>query len=180
MATLPLLATRPRPQATKGQAVPQPTRLRLTVPHALGLCVFVATAALFAGAAINRVVAGLGDVQAMAIAFSDAASAVGALAMSFDAYDLWVRGRLMNAATVRGIRSIVFVAVLAALATTMMGRDLSLVLYLGPAIVIYFLMARQSGGLAAQRRDAAPRAGSTAAARPAAKSRQRRGGKKRT
>ena len=151
----------------------------LTVPHALGLFVYVATAALFAGAAINRVVAGLGDVQAAAMAFSSAAAAVAALAMMVDAYDLWVRGRLMNAATVKGIRSIVFIAVLAALATTMLGRDLSLVLYLGPAIIIYFLMARQRSGLAPSRRDAAPRAGA-AVARPAAKSRQRRGGKKRS
>ena len=165
----------------------QPTRTGLTVPHALGLFVIVATAAALVAVLINRVGHGLGSLEAAATAFSLAVGALACFAMLVDAVDAWVRGGTMTPHGRRMNRSLVSVALFAAVATAMLGGSLTLLLILGPALVIYLLIARSS---LTPRRAAMGRgagggaAGAGKASSPVAKqgipaSRQRRGGKKR-
>jgi hypothetical protein len=157
------------------------------VPHALGLFVIVATAAALVAVLISRVGHGLGSLQAAATAFSLMVGTVACFAMLVDAVDVWVKGGAMTPHGRRMNRSLVSVALFAAVATAMLGGSLTLMVILGPALVIYLLIARSS---LTPRRAAAGRAadGGTAAAgkasSPVAKqsvpaSRQRRGGKKR-
>ena len=164
----------------------QPTRAGLTVPHALGLFVIVATAAALVAVLINRVSHGLGSLQAAATAFALVVGTVACFAMLVDAVDAWVKGGTMTPHARRMNRSLVSVALFAAVATAMLGGSLTLMIILGPALVIYLLIARSSltprraatggaGGGAA----GAGKASSPAAKQGAPAARQRRGGKKR-
>lgn len=164
----------------------QPTRAGVTVPHALGLFVIVATAAALVAILISRVGHGLGSLQAAATAFSLAVGAVACFAMLVDAVDAWVKGGTMTPHGRRMNRSLVSVALFAAVATAVLGGSLTLMLILGPALVIYLLIAR--GSLAPRRaaiggaRGGAAGAGKApppAANQSSPASRQRRGGKKR-
>jgi hypothetical protein len=140
----------------------------------VGLVVFMVTAALFAGAAMNAVLAGIGDMLAAAAAFAYAVAAVAALAMLIDTYDLWVRGRRFSPKTARGVRSVVMIATLGAVASILLTRHISLLVYLGPALIVYYAVAR------AQPRVGTGGASPAAASRSSggAKARQRRGGRK--
>jgi len=166
--------------------VPQPARpgINLTVLHALGLFVFVATAAALVAILITRLAGGLGSYQEVTTAFSLAVAAVACFAMIVDAVDAWVRGGSMTPQGRRMIRSLVSVALIAALATSLLGGTLQLMLVLGPALVVYLLIARSALQSAADARAGGPaasrsRAGGAPAKQTASRSRQRRGGKKR-
>lgn len=145
------------------------------IPQMVGLFVFVATAAIFLGALTNTVRAGLQTQQQFAMAFSYLVGTLAVVVMFVDVYDLWVRGRRLSRGASRGLRMIALVAILGSMAATVLGRDLSLVIFLMPAVIIYYLTMR-------------PRAATTRGARSgrrpaptasAPKSRQRRGGRKR-
>ena len=164
----------------------QPSRARLTVPHALGLFVFVATAAALVAILINRVAHGLGSLEAAATAFSLLVAAVACGAMLVDAVDAWVNSGAMSPHARRMNRSLVTIALFGSVATALLGGSLQLMLVLGPALVIYLLIARSA---LRPRRTAAGRgpggAASGSGKAPAvakqstSASRQRRGGKKR-
>ena len=106
---------------------------------------------------------------------------VAAFGMLIDAFDLWVRGRKMTALSVKMVRSLVFVAVLGALARQHAGGNSLVIPFLAPAMIIYLFIARSApaaryataAGASARRLGS----GRTASAAPS-KSRQRRGGKK--
>jgi hypothetical protein len=155
------------------------------VPHALGLFVIVATAAALVAILIDRVGHGLGSLQTAATAFSLVVGTVACFAMLVDAVDAWVKGGTMTPHGRRMNRSLVSVALFAAVATAMLGGSLTLMLILGPALVIYLLIARSS---LTPRRAATGGAGggaagagksSSVAKQGAPASHQRRGGKKR-
>lgn len=164
----------------------QPARPSLRAAQAVGLTVFFATATILSALLITRLTAGLGSPQAAAAAFSTACAAIAAFAMLADAMDLWVRGRRMTVHSVKMVRSLVFVAVLAALAASILGGNALVGLVLSPAMFTYLFISRRSTvPLAGSRR--APggsttrgaRGGTSGRASTPAKARQRRGGKKR-
>ncbi|HTX68352.1 MAG TPA: hypothetical protein VMH50_04315 [Thermoleophilia bacterium] len=149
----------------------------------LGLFLFVVTAALFAGAAVNLLIAGVGSYVAVATAFAYAVAAVAAVVMLIDTYDLWIRGRQMSAKTVRLVQRTVFIAVLAALASILLTRNSSLVILMGPSLILYYVVARSQGraGTTGGAATAAQAPGRQQSGRQAstARARQRRGGRKR-
>ncbi len=164
----------------------QPARPRLRAAQAAGLTVFLATAAILSGLLFTRLVAGLGDLEAAAAAFSTACATVAAFAMLIDAIDLWVRGRRMTVHTVKLVRSLVFVAVLAALAASIFGGNALVGLALSPALFVYLYIARRSPAPLLRSRRASGgdagrshQGGASGSAQRPAKARQRRGGKKR-
>ena len=83
------------------------------------------------------------SLQTAAAAFSTLCAAVAAVAMLIDAADLWVRGRKMTPYGVRMIRSLVFIAVLGALAGSMLGGNSLVVLFLAPSMIVYLFIARK-------------------------------------
>ena len=160
--------------------MPQPTRPGISVPHALGLFVFVATAAVLAMLFITRVTHGLGSLAAVATAFALAVAVVACFAMMFDAVDAWVKGGTMTPHGRRMLRSLVSVALIGAVAASILGDNLQLMLILLPALVIYLFIARESlrfltGPAGRAARGPEPVAQTASASR----GRQRRGGKKR-
>ena len=164
----------------------QPARHSLRAAQAVGLTVFFATATILSALFITRLVAGLGSPQAAAAAFSTACAAVAAFGMLADAVDLWVRGRRMTVHSVKMFRSLVFVAVLAALAASILGGNALVGLLLSPALFTYLFISRRSPvPLAGSRRASGgstgrgARGGTSGPASSPAKARQRRGGKKR-
>ena len=160
--------------------MPQPTRPGISVPHALGLFVFVATAAVLAMFLITRVTQGLGSLAAIATAFSLLVAVIACFAMAFDAVDAWVKGGAMPPHGRRMLRSLVSVALIGAVAAAVLGGNLQLMLALVPSLVIYLFIARDSLRFLTGPADRAA-AGPAPAAQSAsaARSRQRRGGKKR-
>ncbi len=74
----------------------QPARPNIGAGQALGLAIFLATAAILSALTVTRVFAGLGSLQGIAAAFSTGRAAVAAFGMLVDAVDLWVRGRRMT------------------------------------------------------------------------------------
>ena len=66
--------------------------------------------------------------------------------MLIDAADLWVRGRKMTPHSVKMFRSLVFVAVLGALAGSLLGGNSLVVLFLAPAMIIYLFITRKRPG----------------------------------
>jgi hypothetical protein len=159
--------------------VPQPTRARLTVPHALGLFVFVATAAVFATMFIARLASGLGSLDAIAAAFSLLVAVVACFAMMVDAVDAWVNGRSMTPHGRRLTRSLVTVALVGSLAAAVLARQAQSMIVFGPALVIYLFIARESLTPNRDRDSPPPQAGRPASAgKSTQRSRQRPGGKK--
>lgn len=161
--------------------MPQPTRARLTVPHALGLFAFVATAAVFAVMFLTRLSAGLGSLEAIASAFSLLVAIVACFAMLVDAVDAWVNGRSMTPHGRRMTRSLVTVALVGSLAAAVLARQIPTMIVFGPALVIYLFIARESLSPNRGRGSRPPQAGpgaSTAAGKSVQRSRQRPGGKK--
>jgi hypothetical protein len=150
----------------------------------IGLFVFVATAAIFLGALANQVLAGLHTVQQFAVAFSYLVAVVALVVMFVDVYDLWVRGRRFDKATTRGIRMIVLVAILGSTAATLLGRNMTLVIFLMPSIIIYYMTMRPAPSASRGAAQGATGRGASGGTSRAAsggggsKSRQRKGGKK--
>ena len=150
----------------------------------IGLFVFVASAAIFLGALANQVLAGLHTVQQFAVAFSYLVAVVALVVMFVDVYDLWVRGRRFSRAASRSLRMIVLVAILASMATTLLGRNMTLVIFLMPSIIIYYMTMRPAPSARSGARGGATTRGATGGGTSrtgtggASKSRQRKGGKK--
>jgi hypothetical protein len=153
----------------------QPGRQTIGMTRLAGLFVFMVTAALFSAAAVNLVIAGLDDLLDVAAAFAYAVAAVAAFAMLIDTYDLWVRGRSFSTKVARGLRSVVMIAALGAVASILLTSNISLIVYLGPALILYYAVARaqQRPGTSGTSPAASPRSSG------GARTRQRRGGRKR-
>ena len=157
----------------------QPAKSGLRALEALGLTVFLATAAFLSALFINRIGSVFDSSQTTAAAFSTLCAAVAAFLMLFDAIDLWVRGRTMTPRTVKNIRALVFIAVLGALAGSLLGGNSLVIPFLAPVMIIYLFIARKRPQPYAA---GSPRGGT--GGRPASgrsgtvKSRQRKGGKK--
>lgn len=158
--------------------MPAPIRPGVRIAQSAGLTVFLATGILLGGLTVMRVAAGLGSLQAVAVALSTLAGAVACFAMLGDAVDLWMRSQRMTPYSQKMVHSLVFVTVLAALGLSMIGRNSLILLYLAPSLVIYFLIVRQvlAGGASPRRATQARTAGGRQGG--AARSRQRRGGRK--
>jgi uncharacterized membrane protein YgcG len=126
------------------------------------------------------VLAGLHDLQQFAVAFSYLVAILAVAVMFVDVYDLWVRGRRFSKATARSLRMIVLVAILGSMATTLLGKNMTLVIFLMPSILIYYMTMRPAP--AASRRTAqggaTTRGATTRGGSGGGKSRQRKGGKK--
>ena len=94
------------------------------------------------------------SLQTAAAAFSTLCATIAAFGMLIDAADLWVRGRKMTPYSVKMFRSLVFIAVLGALAASMLGGNSLVIPFLAPAMIIYLFIARKRP--AAARYAAAP------------------------
>ncbi len=151
----------------------QPARPGVRASQALGLTIFLATAAFLVALLLSGLGSAFESVQKAAVAFSTLCAAVAAFGMLIDAADLWVRGRKMTAYSVKMFRSLVFVAVLGALVASLFGGNSLVIVFLAPAMIVYLFIARRrpagSGGGSAARSSSAS----------TARSRQKRGGKKR-
>jgi hypothetical protein len=172
---------RPVSATTKGRHVAQqPARAGIRAGQALGLTVFLATAAFLTALLLSRLGQVFDSLQTTAAAFSTFCAVVAAFAMLIDAADLWVRGRKMSPYAVKMFRSLVFIAVLGALAASLIGKNSLVIPLLVPAMIVYLFIARKRP--AARYATAPGGARGAAATRPASsgstKSRQRKGGKK--
>ena len=159
----------------------QPARPAIQAGHALGLAVYVATAALLAAVLVNLIVKWPTTLQEISVAFATACALVAALGMLIDAVDLWIRGRRMTPQAVTMVRAMVFVAVIGALATAMLGKSTVVVIYLMPAMLIYLFISRRRPATAATAggsRGGSSGARSGGSSSGGTKSRQRKGGKK--
>ena len=101
----------------------QPAKPGIRVLEALGLTVFLATAAFLTALFLTRLGRVFDSLQTAAAAFSTLCATVAAFVMLIDAADLWVRGRKMSPYAVKMFRSLVFVAVLGALAGSLLGGN---------------------------------------------------------
>jgi len=104
-----------------------------------------------------------------ALVLSLVLAAVAALAMTIDAFDLWMLGRRITQFSVRMVHSLVFVSMLAAFALSILSGTSGLLLVVAPALVVYLFTVLKSQP-AAQSRPAGGKGGGSG--------RQRRGGKK--
>ena len=158
----------------------QPAKPGIRAGQALGLTIFLATAAFLTALLLSGLGSAFDSLQRAAGSFSTLCAAVAAFAMLFDAADLWVRGRKMTPHSVKMFRSLVFVAVLGALAASMLGGNSLVIVILAPSMFVYLFITRKrpAGTYAA----VASRGGSgSGPGRPGGstrKSRQRKGGKK--
>jgi hypothetical protein len=155
----------------------QPAKPGIRAAEALGLTIFVATAAILTGLFLTGLGSVFDSLETAAASFSTLCAVVAAFGMLFDAADLWVRGRKMTPHAVKMFRSMVFVAVLGALTASLLGGNSLVIPLLAPAMVTYLFIARRRPPVAATARSGA---GSNASRSGVsnAKSRQRKGGKK--
>ena len=158
----------------------QPAKPGVRGLEALGLTVFLATAAFLTALFLTRIGSVFDSLQTAAASFSTLCAAVAAFGMLLDAADLWVRGRKMTPQSVRMFRMMVFVAVLGALAGSMLGGNSLVVLLLAPAMVVYLFISRKrpAGSYATAPSSRGRTGGGRVTTAPPAKSRQRKGGKK--
>ena len=124
------------------------------------------------------------DFSQVSLVFSTACGVAAAFGMLWDAIDLWLRGRRMPPRTVKNVRMMVWVGVLGALATSILGQNTMIVLYLAPALVTYLFISRRVPAGSATRIAARPGGGGAAGGARSggsttSKGRQRRGGRKR-
>jgi hypothetical protein len=161
----------------------QPPRRGIRAAEALGLTIFALTVVLLAARLvtwIHKVPDGLTQV---ALVVSTACGVVAALGMMWDAIDLWLRGRRMSARAVKNVRMVVWIGVLGALATSILGQNTIIVLYLAPAMIAYLFISRRVPAGAAARAAARPGGARASGVRTGgaatSKGRQRRGGRKR-
>jgi hypothetical protein len=160
----------------------QSARPGIRALEALGLTVFLATAALLTALFLSRLSVAFDSTRTVAAAFSTLCAAVATFGMLVDAADLWMRGRKMTPSRVKRLRLLVFVAVLVSLVASMVGGNSLIVVLLAPVMIVYLFIARKRPDEGYAAATGSPRGGSgsgrTASAAPS-KSRQRRGGKKR-
>jgi O-antigen/teichoic acid export membrane protein len=141
------------------------TPLQKTV-RSLGMTVLLVTALFLAGLAYTYVSGDEGSAwKRVALATALAAGSVATFAMTADTVDLWVRGRRMTPFSVKMTRSLIFVAMLAALGLSLAAAGPALLLTMTPALMIYLF------GVVRQREAPVRRPRS-------ADGRQRRGGKR--
>jgi hypothetical protein len=158
----------------------QPARPTIRAGQAIGLTVFLVTAGILTALLGSRITTVFDSLQTAAAWFSTLCATVAVFAMLVDAFDLWMRGRTMAAKTVRLVRMLVFIAVLGALAASLVGTNSLVIPILLPAMVIYLFISRRrpvdrpAGAAGTVRGGSAARSGGTTA-----RSRQRRGGRKR-
>jgi hypothetical protein len=165
----------------------QPPRRGIRAAEALGLTVFGLTVVFLAALLVTWILKVPDDFSQVALVFSTACGAAAAFGMMWDAVDLWLRGRSMPPKAVKNIRMMVWVGVLGALATSILGQNTVIVLYLAPALITYLFISRRPPAGAAARAAARPGGGGSAGGRGGAaptggstsKGRQRRGGRKR-
>ena len=175
------------------QQTAKPARPAIRAGQALGLTIFVATAAFLTALLLSGVGSTFDSVQKAAVSFSTLCAAVAAFVMLLDAADLWVRGRKMTAYSVKMFRSLVFVAVIGALAASLLGGNSLVIIFLAPAMIVYLFITRRNPNdpyatATGSSRSGSSRSGSrggssgsSAGSRPtgsSSKSRQRKGGKK--
>jgi len=156
----------------------QPARPGIRLGQALGLTVFLVTAAFLTALLGSRITSVFTSLPATAAWFSTLCATVASFAMLIDAIDLWLRGRSMAARTVKLVRLMVFIAILGSLAASFVGGNSLVIPILMPSMFVYLFISRTRpadapAGATAVRGGPAPRSGGTA------KARQRRGGKKR-
>ena len=157
----------------------QPARPGIRAGHAVALTVFLVTAAFLTALLGSRINSLFDDLPTTAAWFSTLCATVAAFGMLIDAVDLWVRGRTMAARTVKLVRMLVFIAILGALAASFVGENSLVIPILLPAMFIYLFISRRRpvdapAGATGARGTTGTRTGGTTA-----RSRQRRGGKKR-
>lgn len=148
--------------------------------QALGLTVFLVTAAFLTAILGSRITSVFDSQQTAAAGLSTACAAVAAFAMLIDAIDLWLRGRTMTQRTVKLVRMLVFIAVLGALAASLVGENSLVIPILMPSMLIYFFIARSRPAAAPAGVSGGSRGGTGARSggNTTVKSRQRKGGKK--
>jgi len=99
-------------------------------------------------------------------------AAVAAFVMMIDSFDLWMLGRRITAFSVRMVHSLVFVAILAAVALGIITKTPGLLLLMAPALIIYLFTVMKP--------PPASRPGPARGGGRAQPGRQKRGGKKRS
>jgi hypothetical protein len=161
----------------------QPPRRGIRAAEALGLTIFGITVVFLAALLVTWIIKMPDDFAQVALVFSTACGVAAAFGMMWDAVDLWLRGRQMSAHMVKNVRMMVWVAILGALATSILGKNTIIVLYLAPAMITYLFISRRAPAGTAARASARQGGGSAGGARSGgtttSKARQRRGGKKR-
>jgi len=159
----------------------QPAKPGFRALEALGLTIFLATAAFLTALFLSHLGSVFDSLQTAAATFSTLCAAIAAFVMLMDAADLWVRGRKMSPYRVKMFRSLVFIAVLGALAGSLLGGNSLVIPFLAPAMIIYLFIARKRPAARYATAPGGARGGSgggrTGSASPT-KSRQRKGGKK--
>ena len=125
-----------------------------------------------------------GGWQRPAVAGSLLLAGVSATAMSADLFDYWRRGRRFTPFTVRMLRSLVFVAMLAAFVLSVVAKGPAVLVLLAPALFVYLIavwraaLAGDEPAATGSGRRAAPARRRAAGGEPRLR-RQRRGGRKR-
>jgi len=161
----------------------QPPRRGIRAAEALGLTIFGLTVVFLAALLVTWILKVPDDLTQVALVVSTACGVVAAFGMMWDAVDLWLRGRRMSTRAVKNVRIVVWVGVLGALATSILGQNTIIVLYLAPAMIAYlFISRRPAAGSAARataRSGGGGRAGGAQTGGSTSKGRQRRGGRKR-
>lgn len=158
----------------------QPARLGIRAAEALGLTIFLATAAFLTALFVTWIARGPDDFSQVALVFSTACAVIAAFGMLWDAIDLWLRGRKMARQSVRNLRMVILVAVFGALATSVLGQSTMLVLYMAPALLAYLFITRRRPVSRPQAAGGGSSGGRSAAGSgDPYKGRQRRGGRKR-
>jgi hypothetical protein len=160
----------------------QPAKPGIRAGQALGLTVFLASAVLLTALFVSGLGSSFDSLRRVAVSLSTLSAAVAAFAMLIDAVDLWVRGRKMTAYSVKMFRSLIFVAVLVALLTSLVGGNSLMVVILAPSMAVYLFIARRrpAGSYATATGSARGGSGSSGGRTvgSTSRSRQRKGGKR--
>ena len=158
----------------------QPARPTIRAGQAIGLTVFLVTAGILTALLGSRVTTVFDSLPMAAAWVSTLCATAAVIAMLVDSFDLWLRGRTLAAKTVRFIRILVFVAMIGALAASLVGTNSLVIPILLPSLFIYLFIVRRRPVARPATAARAARGGSSGrSGAGSAKSRQRRGGKKR-
>jgi len=146
-----------------------------------GLTVIMLTTLLSGGLAFSYLGGGQGGGwQRLASAGGLAAATVALAAMLVDAFDFWMRDRRITPFSLKMTRSLIFVAMLVAVALSVVASTPLFFVLMTPALMIYlFGVARRRPAPVRRPADASKARASASAAQTSGPSRQRRGGRKR-
>ena len=148
------------------QQTAKPARPAIRAGQALGLTIFVATAAVLVALLLSRLGAAFDSGQKAAVSFSTLCAAIAAFAMLLDAADLWVRGRTMTAYSVSMFRSLRLRRRARGLAASLLGANSLVIIFLAPAMITYLFITRKNPNNPRTRRRRARHAPAPAAVRP--------------